>query len=95
MENLVRLSQRPFQYIAIFCLLATLVVMLRLAVSFFYDFTVLPEIPPGLILGTSISSFMATLAVLALIGEFAIRNYINSQRKPVFIVRSMRRRNVI
>jgi len=39
-------------------------------------------------------SLLVTVAVLAAIGEFVIRNFITLQRRPAFVVRTILRREV-
>ena len=50
------------------------------------------EVTPGLILNVVVVGILATLGVLAAVGEFVIRNFMTLQRKPGFLVREIRLR---
>jgi glycosyltransferase involved in cell wall biosynthesis len=89
MENLVNLSERPFQIIAALSLLLSLAFVGRLAFELLFHFSILPRVTPGLVLNTVVIGFLATLSVLAIIGEFVIRNFGMLQKKPAFVVREM------
>ena len=91
MENMVNLSERVFQYVGGFCLALAMLFVLRIAVSFVADTSIL-DTTPGLILNVLIAGTLFTLAVLSAIGEFVVRNFIILQRKPAFVVREILRR---
>jgi glycosyltransferase involved in cell wall biosynthesis len=92
MENLVNVSDRPFQMLGSIFLLLASVFMLRLAAETVFDFSVLPRVTPGLLLNAMVVSLLVTLGVLSMVGEFVIRNFLLLQRKPAFIVRRQRTR---
>jgi len=86
-DNVVRLSERPFQLLAAVCLGASAVFVLRIVLGSFLDFKVLDEVTNGLILNALVLTLLLLLAVLSLIGEFAIRCFISLQQTPAYIVR--------
>jgi glycosyltransferase involved in cell wall biosynthesis len=92
MDNLVSMSQRPFQIIAGLCLAASVLFLLRIASAFFVDFNVLDGVTTGLLLNVTVFALLAMLAVLALVGEFAIRCFVILQGHPAYIVRETLRR---
>jgi glycosyltransferase involved in cell wall biosynthesis len=93
MENLVNVSDRPFQMLgSVFLLLASLF-LLRLAAETVFDLKVLPRVTPGLLLNAMVVSLLVTLGVLSMVGEFVIRNFVLLQQKPAFVVRRQRRRH--
>jgi glycosyltransferase involved in cell wall biosynthesis len=89
MENLVNLSERPFQILGVLCLVIALVGILRLAMEMIFPISILPMVTPGLLLNVLVIGFLTILAVLAAIGEFAIRNFIQLQNAPAFIIREI------
>jgi len=92
MENMVNLSERPFQILGVLCLGIALVGILRLAVEMIFPISILPGVTPGLLLNVFVIGFLTILAVLAAIGEFVIRNFIKLQNAPAFIIREIYKR---
>lgn len=92
METIVNLSERPFQYIAILFALLTLVLVARVIIGISFPGSILKATSNGLILNAVAISFLSTLAVLSLIGEFVIRIFSSSQKKPAYIIRTIHRR---
>ena len=92
MENLVKLSQRPFQFIAAGCTILGLVFFLRILAGFFSSFSVLDEATNGLILNTLVFALITLLAVLSMIGEFTIRGFVMLRGQPGYAVREVLRR---
>lgn len=92
MENLVKLSQRPFQFIAAACAVLALLFMLRIAAAFFTSFSLLAEVTNGLLLNAIAMVLIVLLAVLSMIGEFTIRGFLMLQNNPAYAVREVLRR---
>ncbi len=92
MENLVNLSDRPFQMIGFALLFLSFIGGLRLAAEGFLDIRILPRVTSGLLLNVVVMGLLITVGVLAIVGEFVIRNFLLLQRKPAFAVRTLRRR---
>ena len=95
MENLVNLSDRPFQWLGGAFLLLSGLFVLRLFADVFWDISILPRVTSGLILNALTLGLLAVLGVVAVVGEFVIRNFIELQGRPAFVVRSMRRRDPV
>ncbi len=89
-DNLVRLTDKPFQIISAVCLLFVFALILRVAISWFFPFTILPEVTNGLLLNTLIVISLALIAILCVIGEFVVRSFINQQGDPIYIVRDLK-----
>ena len=87
MDNVVKLSQRPFQVLAVGCVLASLLFLVRILSGFFSSFHFLAEVTNGLLLNVLAFSLLVLLAVLSLVGEFSIRSYVALQRSPAYVVR--------
>lgn len=87
MENIVLLLERPFQYIALFCALFGALLVLRIAISVFSEFTILNEVTNGLLLNAIAVTLLVTTTVLALIGEFSVRSFAKLLNLPAYIVR--------
>ncbi|HOQ31904.1 MAG TPA: glycosyltransferase family 2 protein [Candidatus Hydrogenedens sp.] len=93
MDNLVRLSPRLFQWLAIFCLIFGFLFFLRIFSALFWDYHIMNEITPGLILNVIIFSLLIIVGILSIIGEFAMRSFLALYRIPAFIVREKWIRN--
>jgi undecaprenyl-phosphate 4-deoxy-4-formamido-L-arabinose transferase len=94
MENLVNLSERPFQILGVLCLGIALAGILRLAAEMIFPISILPIVTPGLLLNVIVIGFLAILAALAAIGEFVIRNFVKLQNSPAFIIREIYERRL-
>jgi undecaprenyl-phosphate 4-deoxy-4-formamido-L-arabinose transferase len=94
MENLVNLSERPFQFIGVLCLGIALLGFLRLITEMIFPVSILPRVTSGLILNVVVIGFLSTFAILAAIGEFAIRNFIKLQSAPAFVIRAISERRL-
>lgn len=91
-ENLVSMSQRPFQLLSLGLLFLGIVFVLRVLISLLVTFRVLPEVTTGLLLNAVVLSFLIEAAVLAAIGEYVIRSHLLLQGQPAYIVRTQRTR---
>ena len=87
MDNVVKLSQRPFQILAVLCVCTSVLFLLRMLAGPFIPFRVLDEVTNGLILNALAFSLLVLVAILSLIGEFAIRCFVSLQQTPVYIVK--------
>ncbi|MBT8364423.1 MAG: glycosyltransferase family 2 protein, partial [Deltaproteobacteria bacterium] len=65
MDNLVNLSERPFQILGVLCLGIALVGIFRLAAEMIFPISILPLVTPGLLLNVIVIGILAILAVLA------------------------------
>ncbi len=95
MENLVNLSDKPFQLFGAMSMGLALLFLLRLGAEYFLDFSVLKRVTTGLILNMMVVGFLTVLAVLSMIGEFVVRNFGMLQRRPTFAIRTIRRREPV
>ena len=93
MDNLVKLSRRPFQLVAGFCFLGGVLFWIRILLGFFTPGGILSEVTPGLVLNTVFFFSLMILATIAMIGEFAIRSFVMLQQNPAYIVRERLRRD--
>ncbi len=92
MDNVVSMSERPFQILAFICFLFALVFALRVVVDYFTPFRILDSVSTGLLLNAIAISSFVLVAVLCLIGEFCIRTFIASRNLPNYIIRETIRR---
>jgi undecaprenyl-phosphate 4-deoxy-4-formamido-L-arabinose transferase len=92
-ENLVNISERPFQILGVLCLAIALAGFLRLSIELIIPISILPKVTTGLILNVLAIGFLTIIAILAAIGEFVIRNFIKLQNSPAFIIREIYKRN--
>jgi glycosyltransferase involved in cell wall biosynthesis len=87
MENIVNLSQRPFQILGALCLLGAFLFVARVAVDFIYHFQVLEETTHGLLLNAIVVVLLILVGILCIIGEFTVRAFVMGQRYPYYIIR--------
>lgn len=86
-DNLVVISERPFQISGLLCLFVSILFGLRLLVEFVLPVRILPSVTNGLLLNAIVISLLLTVAILSLVGELAIRLYFVARRLPAYIVR--------
>ena len=89
MENIVNLSERPFQILGVLCLGIAIVGILRLTVEMFFPIRLMPIVTTGMLLNVLVIGFLSIFAVLAAVGEFTIRNFIKLQYVPTYIIREI------
>lgn len=87
MDNIVSLSERPFQLLALACLGLALLFVLRVLAGFVTNFVFLPTVSNGLLLNAIALSTLVHIALLCMVGEFTIRNFLISRRIPLYIIR--------
>ena len=92
MENLVHLSERPFQLLAVICLAFALLLVARVVLGSFTQFTLLSEVSNGLLLNAIAIAALVVVGVLCIIGEFTIRSFIASQKTPRYVIREILQR---
>lgn len=89
MDNFVGISQRPFQYLSLICLLGAGIFAMRIVVAWIIPFSILREVTPGLILNLMLVQLLLTMAVLSAIGEYVFRNFTSLRKYPIYIVRTI------
>lgn len=89
MDNLVSISDRPFQFLSLVCLGVAALFVLRIMLAFVLPFSILSDITNGLILNFQFVELLLILAVLSAIGEFIIRNFNMLQQRPKYIIREI------
>lgn len=87
MDNIVSLSDRPFQVIALASIAIAALFILRILLAFVLDFRVLSEVTPGLVLNVLIAISLVLIGILSAIGELVIRIFTSSRKLPMYIVR--------
>ena len=92
MENLVKMSEKPFQIIAFLCLGLALLIAMRLIVEVVFPIKILPKVTTGIILNALVIGIMVIVAILSVIGEFVIRNFFKLQKNPAFIIKEIYKR---
>jgi len=86
-DNLVILSERPFQATALLCLGTALLLAVRILLYRFIPFIILPSVSHGLLLNAILIALLVNVALLSLTGEFAIRTFFANRAVPLYIVR--------
>ena len=87
MENVVGMSQAPFQILSISCLFLALLFILRCIIAIFFEFQLLSEVKLGLILNMQVIIFLSLASVLSIIGELVIRNFMVLRKDPSYIIK--------
>jgi undecaprenyl-phosphate 4-deoxy-4-formamido-L-arabinose transferase len=93
-DNVVGLSQRPFQILSVLLLLAGALFAARVLISLVWPFSILDEVSNGLLLNAIVLGVLLTVGVAAGVGEYVMRSYLVLQGHPAYIVRDVRRRTV-
>jgi glycosyltransferase involved in cell wall biosynthesis len=92
MEHVLKLSERPFQYMGIAAAVLGFLFFIRVALAWITPVRVLREVTPGLLLNFVVIQFLVLFALLCLVGEFSIRVFSATLSEPKYIVRSRLRR---
>ena len=87
MDNLVKLSEKPFQILGGVSLLVSILLFVRILVGFFVSYSLVDDVSNALILYGVIISLLLIVTVLSIIGEFVIRIFLKMQNRPLYIVR--------
>lgn len=95
MDNLVGITDKPFQILSIACFFIAVLFVIRILLALVLNFSILPDITNGLVLNFMVIGLLLTLGVLSAIGEFLIRSYNILQRHPSYIVRDLLRRDPV
>ncbi len=93
MEHIVGLSERLFQYMALFAALLAALFSLRVAAGYFTPFRVLNTVSTGLVLNVLTIFFLFLFSALCIVGEFSIRSFLALRQIPKYIVRDRITRN--
>lgn len=92
MDNLIGLSDRPFQALSVICFLGAVLFLLRITLAWVLPFTILSTVTTGLVLNFIVAGFLLTFSILAAIGELIIRSHNMLQRHPAYIIREIKQR---
>jgi hypothetical protein len=85
MDNVVSMSDQPFQVRSLSLTLAALLAV-RTLLAFLVPFSILSKITHGLLLKVLVVAALVLLAVLSLVGEFTIRAFMAARRMPTYAV---------
>ncbi len=88
-DNIVRLSDRPFQLLTVACALSALAFVIRILLSWFNDFQLIPNVTTGLLLNILVVMLLIIVSILSSIGELVIRNFLILQDEPVYVIREL------
>jgi hypothetical protein len=88
MENMVSLSQRPFQIVSFLSIIFSILLVLRVVIDYFFPFKILGEVTNGLLLNAIMVSLLMILSVVSAVGEYAIRSFIINRQYPIYVVKS-------
>jgi dolichol-phosphate mannosyltransferase len=91
-DNVVVLSERPFQIIAFLCFAMTAIFVVRLLLEAVFPIRILPLVSNGLLLNVVVISLLVNVALLSMVGEFTIRAFLVSRDLPLYIVRERLKR---
>jgi undecaprenyl-phosphate 4-deoxy-4-formamido-L-arabinose transferase len=86
-DNLMILSERPFQVTALLCLAAVLLLAARILLYRLFPVTIMRSVSNGLLLNATLIALLVNVALLSWVGEFAIRSFFAHRAIPMYIVR--------
>ncbi len=89
MDNIVSMSERPFQILAVGSAFLALLFGIRLIVDCFTPFKILDVVTTGLLLNAIVISSFLIVAILCMIGELTIRIFTASRRSPEYVIREI------
>jgi glycosyltransferase involved in cell wall biosynthesis len=92
MDNIVSMSERPFQLLALVSFVLAVLFGLRVVIDYFTPFKILAGVSTGLLLNAVVISAFVIVTILCMIGEFTVRSFVASRRLPKYIVKEMLRR---
>ena len=92
MDNIVSISERPFQILAVVSMAFALLFGVRLIAEYFTPFKILDTVTTGLLLNAIVISSFLLVAILCTIGEFAIRSFLASRHVPKYVIREILQR---
>ncbi len=88
-ENMIHLSDKTFQYIGLFGIGLSGLLMLRIMIGFLFKGQLLTNVSNGLLLNVIVMVFLFSLGVTCLIGEYSLRAFIQGEKTPKYIIRSI------
>ncbi len=91
-DNIVQLSDRPFQFAVLVCLVLAGLFAIRTVLAFAFPFRLLGGVSNGLILNVLVVVGLAVAGLVAMVGEFTIRVFSATRRVPRYAVREALRR---
>ena len=86
-DNIVIVSERPFQVSASLCVLLALLFVVRIVADRLFPVKLLPNVSNGLLLNAIIIALLVNVALLSMVGEFAIRSFLRSHAAPLYVIR--------
>jgi glycosyltransferase involved in cell wall biosynthesis len=86
-DNIMNLSERPFQILGALCAGFAFLSLARFAVELVFPIRLLGEVTTGLLLNALLLATLVIIAILCIIGEFTIRTYLGSSSRPGYVVR--------
>lgn len=92
MDQIVELTDKPFQYLALAALFLAVLFLARVLISYLVPFRILSKVSNGLLLNVIVIVFLVLLGGISLVGEFSIRSFTLSRQAPRYIVREMLKR---
>jgi len=93
MEQIVILTDKPFQYLALLAIIFAMLFVGRVLLDYFVtSFSILEDVTNGLLLNAIVIAFLVLLGGISLVGEFSIRSFILTRQDPKYIVREMLKR---
>lgn len=92
MDNIVSMSERPFQLLALISLAFAALFGLRVVIDYFSPFKILAHVSTGLLLNAIVISAFISVAILCMIGEFTVRSFVASRRLPKYVIKEILRR---
>lgn len=90
--NLLDLTHRAFQYLAVGAALGSALLVARVVVDWWIPMAFLPEVTNGLLLNAIAIALLVTTSIQALMGELILRSFTKLRARPAYVVRRTLRR---
>lgn len=91
-DNIIGLSDRPFLLLTGFLGILAVVFFIRIAIAFVFDFSIIGNVTPGLLLNVAMIQILMILMCSSMIGEYVFRTYLRCENDPIYVIRQQLKR---
>lgn len=92
-DNIIGLSERPFLLLAVLSASLVFGFIARIVVAFFFDFSFVGTVTPGLLLNFIMIQILIGLVCAAATGEYIFRTYLRAEGDPIYVIREQLKRS--
>ncbi|MBL7544818.1 MAG: glycosyltransferase [Bdellovibrionaceae bacterium] len=92
-DKLLQLNDQLFIYLGITMILLGILIVMRLIISFYFDFSILNSITSGILFNFIALGFLLVSGLLICVGEYIIRIYKFIQGNPIYVIKEIIKRD--